>query len=65
MPESVYFFWGLVAFLALAAALNHGWHHARDSHLSSRLARVSYRDGRSTVVVVDADLEMMDFDYPS
>jgi hypothetical protein len=56
------FFWGLVAFLALAAALNHSWHHARDSHLTSRLARVSYRDGRSTIVVVDADLEAFELD---
>ena len=62
MSESVYFFWALVAFLALAAALNHGWHHARDSHLSSRLARVSYRDGRSTMVVLDADLDVVDLD---
>jgi hypothetical protein len=62
MPESVYFFWALVGFLALAAALNHAWHHARDNHLSSRLARVSYRDGRSTVVVVGADLEVMELD---
>jgi hypothetical protein len=61
-PEPVYFFWGLVAFLALAAALNHSWHHARDSHLTSRLARVSYRDGRSTIVVVDADLEAFELD---
>jgi hypothetical protein len=62
MPESIYFFWGLVAFLALAAALNHGWHHARDGHLSSRLARVAYRDGRSTVVRVDVNLEMIDLE---
>jgi hypothetical protein len=55
VPESVYFFWGVVAFLALAAAVNHGWHHARDSHLTARLARVSYRDGGPTVVVIDLD----------
>jgi len=61
-PEPIYFFWGLVVVLALAAAFNHGWHHARDSHLSSRLARVSYRDGRSTVVLVDADLEVIELD---
>jgi peptidoglycan/LPS O-acetylase OafA/YrhL len=62
-PTSFLFFcWAVVAFLAVAAALNHGWHHARDNHLSARLARASYRDGRSTVVVVDADLEMIELD---
>ena len=62
MADPVYFFWGLVAVLAVAAALNHGWHHARDSHLTSRLARVAYRDGRSTMVAVDADLEVIDLE---
>jgi hypothetical protein len=61
-PEPIYYFWGLVAVLAVAAALNHGWHHARDAHLSARLARVAYRDGRSTVVVVDADLEVLELE---
>jgi hypothetical protein len=45
VPESVYVFWGIVAFLALAAGCNHGWHHLRDSHLTSRLTRVSHRQG--------------------
>jgi hypothetical protein len=62
MPEPVYFFWGLVAFLALVAALNHGRHHASDSHHSSRLQRASYRDGPEALVVVDADLEVLELD---
>jgi hypothetical protein len=47
MPEPVYIFWGIVGFLALAAGWNHGWHHARDNHLTGRLTRASYRDGRA------------------
>ena len=43
MVEPVHVFWAIVAILALAAACNHGWHHARHSHLSARLARASYR----------------------
>jgi hypothetical protein len=31
--------WAVVALLALAAAYNHRWHHARDSHPATRLSR--------------------------
>jgi hypothetical protein len=43
--EPVDVFWGIVAVLAVAAAWNHGWHHARPSYLSTRLARAAHRDG--------------------
>ncbi len=42
---SVYVFWGVVALLVLAAGLNHGWHHVRDSHLRTRLTRAVHREG--------------------
>jgi hypothetical protein len=52
MPESVYVFWGIVGFLALAAAGNHGWHHLRDSHLTARLTRASSR-GAAVVLLTE------------
>jgi hypothetical protein len=53
MPESVYFFWGIVALLALAAGCNHGWHHLRDSHLTARLTRASSRGGAAVVLLTE------------
>ena len=55
MPESVYFFWFLVGFLALAAACNHTWHHARDSH-HARLARASRRETPGSLFAGDVAL---------
>ena len=39
MPEPIYFFWGIVALLALAAGYNQMWHHAGDNNPSTRLTR--------------------------
>jgi hypothetical protein len=41
MPEPIFFFWALVALLVAAAGCNHGWHHARHSHLQARLVRAA------------------------
>jgi hypothetical protein len=43
VPESVYVFWVIVAVLALAAAVNHCWHHPRGGYLPTRLDRVAVR----------------------
>ncbi|HEY3528318.1 MAG TPA: hypothetical protein VGK78_04150 [Nocardioides sp.] len=51
MVEPVHVFWGLVAILAMAAACNHGWHHTRQNHLASRLARASYAHAVQPLVV--------------
>jgi hypothetical protein len=54
VPEPVHVFRVLVAVLALAAAVNHGWHHARQQHyLAERLTRVSRRDGQADLLVID------------
>lgn len=56
MPEPVYFFWGAVAVLAIAAAVNHGWHHARSGYLHTRLTRLAVRhDGHVVADVAVAD----------
>ena len=53
MPESIHVFWALVAVLAVAAGCNHGWHHLRGRHLSSRLTRATYRYVDARVLVVE------------
>jgi hypothetical protein len=53
VPESVYVFWVVVAILAAAAGWNHGWHHLRRTHLTARLSRASYREGRAALVLLD------------
>lgn len=61
VPESVYAFcWALVVFLALAAAFNHGWHHARDRHLTTRLARASGRDTEQASFELDREGRAVD-----
>ena len=62
MPDAVSVFWTLLALLAVAAACNHGWHHVRHAHLSSRLERVSRRApegaaplARPAVTIVEID----------
>jgi|tagenome__1003787_1003787.scaffolds.fasta_scaffold20315431_1 hypothetical protein len=41
MPDWIDACWAVVALLALAAAYNHRWHHARDQHPTARLTRAS------------------------
>ena len=66
MPDSVYIFWGIVGFLALAAWCNHGVHHARDNHLTMRLMRASYRDrGAATLLLPDRRANTLDLDMSS
>jgi hypothetical protein len=53
VSEAIVFFWVVVGLLAVAAGCNHGWHHARASHLEARLARASYRDGEGAILLVE------------
>ena len=65
MPEPVHVFWVIVAVLALAAACNHGWHHARDRHLTARLVRACARDCGAAVLVVEPPAVTYDADPSS
>jgi hypothetical protein len=66
MPDSVYIFWGIVGFLALAAGCNHGRHHAREDHLAMRLMRSSYRDrGAAALLLPDRRANTLDLDMSS
>jgi hypothetical protein len=53
VSESLCYFWAIVALLVLVAGWNHGWHHARQSHLTARLARASSREGGAAVLVIE------------
>ena len=55
MTEPIYIFWGLVALLALAAVFNHGWHHGRDRHPSTRSTRATHHDPSSPVTVSESN----------
>jgi hypothetical protein len=48
----IYACWAIVALLALAAGCNHGWHHARHNHPSSRLTRADERDAEGAPIQV-------------
>ena len=54
MLEPLHVFWVLIAMLSVAAACNHGWHHARhEHHLAERLIRASHHDRGADLRVVD------------
>jgi hypothetical protein len=62
VSDPIFVFWGLVAFLCLAAACNHGWHHARDNHLNMRLARVARTDDRTSTHLSESPRYGLDVD---
>jgi hypothetical protein len=53
MAEPLYYFWGLVVLLAVAAGCNHGLHHVRQAHVAARLSRASRREVAATLVVAE------------
>ena len=62
MTEAILSCWAIVGCLAVAAACNHGWHHVRDRHLTTRLQRASGRHPAPVPVheergVIDEDVD--------
>jgi hypothetical protein len=63
VPDAVHTFWVIVGLLAVAAGCNHGWHHVRDSHLTTRLMRASgARERGPTLLVADPSSAAIDTD---
>jgi hypothetical protein len=64
VPDAVYIFWGIVGLLAVAAGCNHGWHHVREGHLTTRLVRVSAaRERGPALLVADPSSVTIDTDW--
>jgi hypothetical protein len=64
VSDPIHVFWGLIAILGVAAALNHRWHHARHSTLDARLVRASERDRGAVRLDAGLPREAVELDAP-